>query len=54
MCLQKENGTVLWTAKSSGKNVLNRLIASPLVAEIAGRGQVIVPQGDGWLRSPVS
>lgn len=50
-CLDKRTGKVLWTDNSPGENILHTQIASPLVAEIAGRPQVIVPQGDGWLRS---
>lgn len=51
VCFHKDTGKALWTDNSPGKNVLHVQIASPLVAEIAGRGQVIVPQGDGWIRS---
>lgn len=51
VCFHKETGKVLWSDNSPGKNILHTQIASPLVAEIAGRGQVIVPQGDGWIRS---
>ncbi|MBT6154202.1 MAG: PQQ-binding-like beta-propeller repeat protein [Planctomycetaceae bacterium] len=50
-CIDKRTGKVLWTDNSPGKNILHTQVASPLVAEIAGRAQVIVPQGDGWLRS---
>ncbi len=51
VCLNKHTGEVLWTDNSPGKNILHTQIASPLVAEIAGQVQVIVPQGDGWMRS---
>lgn len=51
VCLDKHTGEVLWTDNSPGQNVLHTQVASPLVAEIAGRVQVVVPQGDGWLRS---
>jgi outer membrane protein assembly factor BamB len=33
------------------ENVLQSESASPLVADIAGRGQVVMPHGDGWVRS---
>ena len=49
--MDKRTGQVLWTDNSPGANVLHGQFASPLVAEIAGRAQVIVPQGDGWVRS---
>lgn len=51
VCLDKNTGKTLWTDHSPGGNVHCTEAASPLVAEIAGREQVIVPQGDGWLRS---
>ena len=51
VCLDKRTGSVLWTDNSPGKNILDTQIASPLVAQIAGQVQVVVPQGDGWLRS---
>ena len=50
VCLDKHTGNVLWTDHSPGANVLHTQVASPLVAEIAGKPQVIVPQGDGWVR----
>jgi outer membrane protein assembly factor BamB len=51
VCFDKDNGRVLWTDASPGPNILDCQAASPLVAEIGGRVQVIVPQGDGWIRS---
>jgi len=51
VCLDKNTGKTLWTDKSPGGNVMYTEAANPLVMEIAGRPQVIVPQGDGWLRS---
>lgn len=51
VCMDKRTGKVLWTDDSPGANVLHGQFASPLVAKLAGRAQVIVPQGDGWVRS---
>jgi outer membrane protein assembly factor BamB len=51
VCLHKKTGNLVWCDVSPGKDILLGQWASPLVAEINGRGQVIVPQGDGWLRS---
>jgi outer membrane protein assembly factor BamB len=51
VCLDKDTGHVLWRDNSAGKNIQDGHWASPLVIEINGRGQVIAPQGDGWLRS---
>ncbi|MEX0728195.1 MAG: PQQ-binding-like beta-propeller repeat protein [Planctomycetaceae bacterium] len=51
VCLDKTTGKVLWTDASPGANILGAPYSSPLVAEIDGRAQVIVPQADGWIRS---
>ena len=51
VCFDKLTGKVVWSDNSPGKNILKSQCASPLVMEIGGKAQVIVPQGDGWLRS---
>lgn len=51
VCLDKATGKVLWKDASPGKNILHCQVSSPLVCEAGGRRQVIVGQGDGWLRS---
>ncbi|HJZ57289.1 MAG TPA: PQQ-binding-like beta-propeller repeat protein, partial [Gemmataceae bacterium] len=51
VCLEKATGKVLWKDGSPGKNILQCQTSSPLVCEVGGRQQVIVGQGDGWLRS---
>lgn len=51
VCFDKDTGKVLWQDASPGENILHSQVADPLVIEIGGRGQVIVPQGDGWIRS---
>jgi outer membrane protein assembly factor BamB len=51
VCVEKATGKVLWKDSSPGKNILQHQISSPLVVEIGGAPQVIVGQGDGWLRS---
>ena len=51
VCLDKDTGEVVWTDNSSSANVLYSEFSSPLVANIGGRGQVVVAQGDGWVRS---
>ena len=51
VCFDKATGRVLWKDKSPGKNILCGQVSSPLVCEVKGRKQVIVGQGDGWLRS---
>lgn len=51
VCLDRNSGKVLWQDSSPGKDILQGQWGSPLVGEIGGRGQVIAPMGDGWLRS---
>lgn len=51
VCLDSDTGEIVWTDNSPGANVLYSEFSSPLVAKIGDRGQVVVAQGDGWLRS---
>ena len=51
VCLNADTGDVVWTDNSPGANMLYSEFSSPLVASIGGRGQVVVAQGDGWMRS---
>lgn len=51
VCLEKATGKVVWQDNSPGKDILHVQLSSPLVCEVGGRAQVIVGQGDGWLRS---
>lgn len=51
VCLDKSNGRLVWKDNSPGEAILLCQSSSPLVAEIGGRAQVIMPQGDGWVRS---
>jgi outer membrane protein assembly factor BamB len=51
VCFNKTNGDVVWEDNSPFDRILHGQWASPLVIEVEGRPQVIVPQGDGWLRS---
>lgn len=51
VCLDKQTGKVLWTDASPGRNVLTGQFSDPLVIEAGGRAQVVVGQGDGWVRS---
>jgi outer membrane protein assembly factor BamB len=51
IAIDRDSGKVVWTDNSPGENVLHGQWSSPLVIEINGRGQVIAPQGDGWIRS---
>ncbi len=51
ICLDKTNGKAIWTDASPGDNILDCQASHPLVTEFDGRIQVIVAQGDGWIRS---
>ena len=51
ICFAKRTGRVLWMDSSPGNNILHLQRSSPLVINIRGRTQVVVGQGDGWLRS---
>jgi outer membrane protein assembly factor BamB len=51
IAFDKDTGKVVWTDSSPGVNILHGQWASPIVIEVGGKGQVVVPQGDGWIRS---
>ncbi len=51
ICFQKATGKVVWNDNSPGANIAVGQWSSPLVIESPCRDQVVVPQGDGWLRS---
>lgn len=51
VCLEKNSGKVVWEDNSPGGQILFGEFGSPLVLEINGTGQVVAPQGDGWIRS---
>jgi outer membrane protein assembly factor BamB len=51
LCLRKDNGKLVWKDHSPGKNIVYNHYSSPLVIDIKGTTQVIVPQGDGWVRA---
>lgn len=50
LCLEKKTGQVKWQDNSPGANLLDVQYGSPLVAEVGGQAQVIMGQGDGWMR----
>ena len=50
ICVEKQTGKVRWQDNSPGNNLINVQHGSPLVAEIDGQAQVIMGQGDGWVR----
>jgi outer membrane protein assembly factor BamB len=51
VCFDKRTGKALWKDSSPGKSILDAQRSSPLVIDVGGRAQVVVGQGDGWLRA---
>jgi outer membrane protein assembly factor BamB len=51
IALNKQTGKLVWSDNSPGKNVLHGQWSSAAVGEIAGVAQVVMGQGDGWVRS---
>lgn len=51
IAMNKNDGTVLWTDKSPGLNILHGQWSSPSYCEVGGRAQVLCPGGDGYLYS---
>ena len=51
ICFDKQTGKELWQDNSPGENILLGQWSSPLIIDVGGRVQVVVPQGDGWMRA---
>jgi outer membrane protein assembly factor BamB len=51
VCLNATTGKAVWQDNSPGKGILDCQLSSPLVMEVKGKTQVVMGQGDGWLRS---
>lgn len=51
ICFDKHTGVAKWQDNSPGNQILDVQHGSPLVANINGQPQVIMGQGDGWIRS---
>lgn len=50
IALDKNTGKLVWEDNSVGENVLHGQWASPTVARLGGVDQVMMGQGDGWIR----
>ena len=50
IALHRETGQLVWRAASVGDWILHGQWSSPAVAEIGGVLQVVIGQGDGWVR----
>ena len=51
VCLKKADGKMVWSDNSPGDHVLHGQWASPALAIVNGRAEVIAPLGDGWIYS---
>jgi len=50
IALNRETGALVWQAVPVGEWILHGQWSSPAVAEIGGVTQVVIGQGDGWVR----
>jgi outer membrane protein assembly factor BamB len=50
IALDKKTGKLVWEDNSVGDRILHGQWSSPTVATIGGTAQVIIGQGDGWIR----
>ncbi len=51
LCIEKMTGKVVWKDSSPNEEMVTHQPASATIIEIKGEVQVVVPQGDGWIRS---
>jgi outer membrane protein assembly factor BamB len=50
IAIDKRTGTLVWEDNSVGERILHGQWASPTVARVGGVDQVMMGQGDGWIR----
>ncbi len=50
IALNKQTGKMVWSDASPGKNILHGQWSSAAVGDIGGVTQVVMGQGDGWVR----
>ena len=51
IALNKKTGELIWEDASPGENILHGQWSNPAYGVIAGKPQVIMPGGDGWIYS---
>ena len=51
IAVNKNTGELVWEDGAPGEKILHGSWSNPAYAEIAGRGQMIYPGGDGWVYS---
>jgi outer membrane protein assembly factor BamB len=50
IAMDKHTGKVKWKSNAPGRNIMHGQWSNPAYAVVNGKGQVIFPGGDGWLR----
>jgi outer membrane protein assembly factor BamB len=51
IAINKKTGKVVWKDASPGKLIMHGQWSNPVYAVVNGKGQIIFPGGDGWLRA---
>ena len=51
IAINKKTGELAWENADPGEKILHGTWSNPSYAEVQGRGQVIMPGGDGWVYS---
>jgi outer membrane protein assembly factor BamB len=51
IAVNKKTGKLAWSVNSVGDRILNGQWSSPAVAKIGDTAQVVIGEGDGWVRS---
>jgi outer membrane protein assembly factor BamB len=51
IAIDKKTGKLVWQVNSVGDKILDGQWSSPAVATVGGAAQVVIGEGDGWVRS---
>ncbi len=51
IAINKKTGKLVWKDASPGKLIMHGQWSNPVYAVVNGKGQIIFPGGDGWMRS---
>jgi outer membrane protein assembly factor BamB len=51
IALDKKSGKLVWESAAPGEKILHGQWSTPCYIVAGGRGQIVFPGGDGWLRS---
>jgi outer membrane protein assembly factor BamB len=50
IAVDKKTGKVVWQSNAPGLKIMHGQWSSPVYAKVNGKGEIIFPGGDGWLR----